>query len=110
MENANEKSYCTTPVDQTCYRNYLMASARKSQLPEQGLLADQILTKLKNQQIIPDLHFYTAAIQIWKNSALNPLFAQKREVNIARAVELLQELSVAHHRSSTARAILTSRF
>ena len=100
MEKGLDDSFCTTLVDEACYRNYLLASARKSQFFEQGPLADQILTKLKNQQIIPNQDFYTAAIQIWKNSALNRLFTEKTELSIARTVELLQELSLAHHRST----------
>lgn len=100
MEYAYDNSHCTVAPDEACYKHYLVASARKSLVPEQGPLAEQILAKLKSQSIVPDQDCYTAAIRIWKNSALNRLFGEKREHAITRAVEMLQELSMAHHRST----------
>lgn len=100
MEYAYDNSHCSVAPDEDCYKHYLMASARKSLVPEQGPLAEQILAKLKSKSIVPDQDSYTAAIRIWKNSALNRLFGEKREHAITQAVERLQELSLAHHRTS----------
>ena len=100
MEYAESKKFCSVPVDETCYRYFLQASARRAVIPEQGPLADQILNKLKDRQIVPDGECYGAAIRTWKNAALNPLYGASREHSITRAVELLEELSVAHQRSS----------
>ncbi|CAB9522364.1 Pentatricopeptide repeat-containing protein [Seminavis robusta] len=100
MEFAHAKSFCSVPVDETCYRHYLGALGRWSVVPEQGPLADKIINQLKDRQIVPDQDCYGAAIRVHKNTALNPLFAQSRETSITRAVELLEELSLAHHRTA----------
>ena len=100
MEAAHAKSFCSTPVDETCYCHYLITSARRPVVPELGPLADQILNKLKDRQITPDAASYGAAIRTWKNSALNPLFGDSREISINRACDLLDELSLAVHRST----------
>lgn len=100
MESAYAQSYCSVAVDETCYRYYLMTSARRPVVPELGPLADQILNKLKDRQIVPDAVCYGAAIRTWKNSALNPLFGDSREVSVGRAVALLEELTLAQHRST----------
>jgi hypothetical protein len=100
MEYAHDMGTCSVPVDDTVYRHYLVALSRWSVVPEQGLLADQIINKLKERQIVPDSEAYGAAIRTHKKSALNPLFAMGRETSITRAVELLEEVSLAHHRSA----------
>jgi len=102
MEYAESKRHCGVIIDETCYRYFLQASAKAAVLPEQGPLADQILNKLKQRQIVPDGDCYGAAIRIWKNAALNPLYGMTREHNVTRTVELLEELSTAHQRSALA--------
>ena len=101
MEYAESKKVCSIPVDEICYRYFLQASAKAAVIPEQGPLADQILNKLKDRQIVPDGETYGAAIKTWKNAALNPLYGASREHSVTRAVELLEEVTVAHQRSAT---------
>jgi predicted nucleic acid-binding Zn finger protein len=100
LEYAHGMGFCSVPVDETVYRYYLMALSRWSVVPEQGPLADQVINKLKERQIVPDSVSYGAAIRTHKNTARNPLFAMGRETSITRAVELLEEVSLAHHRSA----------
>jgi hypothetical protein len=100
MEQSHAKGFCSSPPDETCYRYYLLTSARRAVVPELGPLADQILNKLKDKQIVPCAESYGAAIRTWKLAALNPLFGDSRETSVRRVVELLQELTLAHHRSA----------
>jgi len=101
MDYAESNKFCSVAVDETCYRYYLLTSAKGSVIPEQGPLADQILNKLKDQyRIVPDQVCYASVIKTYKNAALNPLFGESRERNVARAVELLEELSIAQNRGS----------
>ena len=109
MEYAESNKFCSISVDETCYRYFLQASARAAIIPEQGPLADQILNKLKDRQIVPDGKTYGAAIRTWKNAARNPLYGASREHSVTRAVELLEEVTVAHQRSATRMVKPTTR-
>ena len=100
IEYAYSQKFCSVAVDEACYRYFLQANARAAIIPEQGPLADQVITKLKERQIVPDGETYGAAIRTWKNAALNPLFGASREHSVTRTVELLEEVTIAHQRSS----------
>jgi hypothetical protein len=85
--------------DELCYR-YLLEAYASSTLFGQGQIVDQLLSQMKDHEMIPDARCYSAAIRTWNNQVRHKKCSDHHG-DALRCYELLTEMEKAHHRSST---------
>jgi len=100
ISSANERGHTQTVLDETCYRDTLITISRRVNVPEVGELADNMLKEMKEAMFFPDSECYSAAIQAWKHVA-TARESEDREGAVQRALDLLQEMTKAYHRTTT---------
>lgn len=100
ISGALERGHTQTALDETCYRDTLITISRRVNVPEVGETADNVLKEMKGAMFIPDTECYSAAIQAWKHVA-TARESEDREGAVQRALDLLQEMTKAYHRTTT---------
>lgn len=110
MESAYKKGVTMIQPDETCYRYLLQAASHRPLLPDLGALVDAALARMRTNYMIPDSKCFTAAIRTWKNAAVHQPDAspQTREASIRRAMELLAEMEVSDHQSTSVSVVLST--
>ena len=112
MDDALENGTTVIQPDYDCFRYVLRTVLRTSEwqrrLPHLEVHVDDVLRRMSRRLMIPDTECYSAAIQVWKNSALNPNMIESRDRSVSRTLELFAEMKVAHNQSSTVSVALTT--
>jgi hypothetical protein len=100
IDNAHRKGLTQDGLDEACYRDALVTMSQRVNVPEVGVLADTTLAEMKQAMLFPDTECYGAAILAWKRVA-TARECDDREAAVHRALELLQEMTKAYHRTTT---------
>lgn len=100
ISSAHKGGHTTIAPDAKCYRDTLVTISRRVNLPEVGELADSILKDMKEAMLFPDSDCYSAAIQAWKHVA-TARECDNRDAAVQRALDLLEEMTKAYHRTTT---------
>ncbi|CAJ1954395.1 unnamed protein product [Cylindrotheca closterium] len=100
ISGAHKRGHTELAPDETCYRDTLTTISRRVNVPEVGELADNMLKEMKEAMFIPDSECYSAAIQAW-NHVATARESEDREGAVQRALDLLQEMTKAYHRTTT---------
>ncbi len=98
----SENEFTNVKPDVTCYENVLLAmSESKAQyLKGLGYQAENILTRMEDNALVPTSECFMYAIKIWSNSACRNELTQKEIYDDAqRAHQLLDRMIQMHDRS-----------
>ena len=100
MDQSFEKGISEVLPDYDCFRFLLYTASKRPLLPNLGTEVDHVLSRMSERFMVPDTACYGAAIRTWKNEALNPELIETRDRSVARTLELLAEMKVAHNQST----------
>lgn len=98
-QNSIEDDITTVKPSLRVYRSLLQTATRRPSQPDLGLrVVDVLLTRMKDELIIPDTACYESAICVWKNCVLHPDVPEERQACLRRITALLADLRSAHIR------------
>ena len=101
MDHAFAKGTTTVEPDFDCFRYLLVVAAKRPLLLDLGPLVDDVLARMSSRLIIPDTECYEAAIETWKNAALNSDLVDFCDHSVKRVLELLSDMRIASQQSAS---------
>lgn len=99
-QNSIDEGITTVRPSLDVYRSLLLTATTRPNQPDLGhRVVNVLLSRMKEELIIPDTACYEYAICVWKNCALHPEVPDDRQYCLRRITTLLEDLRSAHLRT-----------